>query len=110
MINQPYYNYAQPQTAANQSEVMTIFVSNESEVLSYPVPQGRTMMFLDAQSSMLYLKSNTNGWPDPPRRFKLSEIVATPQTQNQNGVEYATKEQFDELKKMLTDLTQQLGG
>ena len=90
MLNQPYY---QPQSVMPQSnEAMTVFVNNESEVLSYPVPQGRTMMFLDAQSSMLYLKSNNNGWPDPPRRFKLTEIVNAPQQQNQNGGEYATKE------------------
>lgn len=111
MLNQPYYNFTQPQQTAGQfSEVMTVFVSNESEVLSYPVPQGRTILFLDAQNSMPYLKSNTNGWPDPPRRFKISEIVSTPSSPIQNGVEYVTKEQFDELKQMMENLTKQLGG
>lgn len=108
---QPYYNnFAATQSIPQQNEIMTVFVSGEADVLSYPVPQGRTMMFLDAQNSMLYLKSNSNGWPDPPRKFKLSEIVSQPQTPMQAGIEYATKAQFDELKGMLEDLKKQLGG
>ena len=95
-----------PQPMQQQSSQI-IWVSGEAGAKSYMVAPGNTVMLLDAENSVFYLKSaDASGMPLPLRIFDYKERTTTAQqafggsvaTETVNLDNFVTREEFDELK------------
>ena len=95
-----------PQPMQQQSSQI-IWVSGEAGAKSYLVAPGNTVMLLDAENSVFYLKSaDASGMPLPLRIFDYKERSAIPQqvaggsmgAEQFNPDRFVTREEFDELK------------
>ena len=91
-FSQPAYNqYQQPQEPKNNT---MIFVRGINEAATYPAD--KPVLLLDATEPVFYIKDHSS-----LRVFDYTE-------RNQNGsnsTEYVTKQEFNELKKIIDDLT-----
>lgn len=91
-FGQPTYNQYQ-QTQEPKSNTM-IFVRGINEAANYPAVQ--PVLLMDATDSVFYIKDQSG-----LRVFDYTE-------RNQNGsnsTEYVTKQEFNELKKLIDELT-----
>lgn len=107
----PRYQTAVPmQPQQPQNTLLTVLVSSMDEVLNYPVAAGVTVILVDFNGRMFWLKSTSKtGVPEPLRKFNFDEEI--PQTpQNQNASNFVTKEDFDSLNDRLNALIEKLGG
>ena len=84
-----------------------IWVSGEAGAKSYLVAPGNTVMLLDAENSVFYLKSaDASGMPLPLRIFDYKERTTTAQqayggsvaVETVNLDNFVTRKEFDELK------------
>lgn len=91
----------------NVNSIITVPVTSETEVLNYLVGAGNTVIFVDLDHGRSWIKSTaSNGVPMQMRKFKmLEEVQEQPvMSASQPAEQYATKADFDELKKMIEDL------
>ena len=97
---------APPQTMQQQSSQI-IWVSGEAGAKSYLVAPGNTVMLLDAENSVFYLKSaDASGMPLPLRIFDYKERTTTAQQAFGGAVtgetinldNFVTRKEFDEWK------------
>ena len=95
-----------PQPMQQQSSQI-IWVSGEAGAKSYLVAPGNTVMLLDAENSVFYLKSaDASGMPLPLRIFDYKERTTTAQQafggsvtdESVNLDNFVTRKEFDELK------------
>ena len=95
-----------PQPMQQQSSQI-IWVSGEAGAKSYMVAPGNTVMLLDAENSVFYLKSaDASGMPLPLRIFDYKERTTTAQqafggsvtAESVNLDNFVTRKEFDELK------------
>ena len=96
-----------PQQPMQQQSSQIIWVSGEAGAKSYLVAPGNTVMLLDAENSVFYLKSaDASGMPLPLRIFDYKERTTTAQqafggsvtAESVNLDNFVTREEFDELK------------
>jgi hypothetical protein len=96
-----------PSQPMQQQSSQIIWVSGEAGAKSYLVAPGNTVMLLDAENSVFYLKSaDASGMPLPLRIFDYKERSATtPQVvggsvaaETVNLDNFVTRKEFDELK------------
>ena len=94
-----------PQPAQQSSQI--IWVSGEAGAKSYLVAPGNTVMLLDAENSVFYLKSaDASGMPLPLRIFDYKERTTAAQqalggsvaAETVNLDNFVTRKEFDELK------------
>ena len=93
------------QNTANS--VITVPVTNETEVQNYLVGAGNTVIFVDFDHGRLWIKSTAaNGVPMQLRMFKLSEVQQEPPAvaASTPTEQYATKADLEALKKTIEDL------
>ena len=90
-----------------QQSSQIIWVSGEAGAKSYLVAPGNTVMLLDAENSVFYLKSaDASGMPLPLRIFDYKERTTTDQQafggvvtgESVNLDNFVTRKEFDELK------------
>jgi hypothetical protein len=90
-----------------QQSSQIIWVSGEAGAKSYLVAPGNTVMLLDAENSVFYLKSaDASGMPLPLRIFDYKERTTTAQqafggsvtAEGVNLDNFVTRKEFDELK------------
>jgi hypothetical protein len=90
-----------------QQSSQIIWVSGEAGAKSYLVAPGNTVMLLDAENSVFYLKSaDASGMPLPLRVFDYKERTTAVQQAFGGSVEaetvnldnFVTRKEFDELK------------
>ena len=95
----------QVQSAQQSSQI--IWVSGEAGAKSYLVAPGNTVMLLDAENSVFYLKSaDASGMPLPLRIFDYKERTTAAQqafggsvaAETVNLDNFVTRKEFDELK------------
>ena len=95
----------QVQPAQQSSQI--IWVSGEAGAKSYLVAPGNTVMLLDAENSVFYLKSaDASGMPLPLRIFDYKERTTAAQQafggsvadETVNLDNFVTRKEFDELK------------
>lgn len=94
----------QPQiTPQNNSNNGIVWVQGEAGAKAYPVAPGNTVMMLDSENSVFYLKSTAaNGMPQPLRVFDFQERTAAQMTaQNINLDNYVTRKEFEELRAII---------
>lgn len=99
-----------PSQPMQQQSSQIIWVSGEAGAKSYLVAPGNTVMLLDAENSVFYLKSaDASGMPLPLRIFDYKERTTTAQ-QSFGGVvtgesvnfdNFVTRKEFDELKAFI---------
>ena len=96
-----------PQQPMQQQSSQIIWVSGEAGAKSYLVAPGNTVMLLDAENSVFYLKSaDASGMPLPLRIFDYKERTTTAQQafggvvtgEGVNLDNFVTRKEFDELK------------
>ena len=96
-----------PQQPMQQQSSQIIWVSGEAGAKSYLVAPGNTVMLLDAENSVFYLKSaDASGMPLPLRIFDYKERTTTAQqafggsvaAETVNLDNFVTRKEFDELK------------
>ena len=96
-----------PQQPMQQQSSQIIWVSGEAGAKSYLVAPGNTVMLLDAENSVFYLKSaDASGMPLPLRIFDYKERTTTAQqafggsvtAESLNLDNFVTRKEFDELK------------
>ena len=100
-----------PQQPMQQPSSQIIWVSGEAGAKSYLVAPGNTVMLLDAENSVFYLKSaDASGMPLPLRIFDYKERTTTAQQafggvvagESVNLDNFVTRKEFDELKASIT--------
>ena len=96
-----------PSQPMQQQSSQIIWVSGEAGAKSYLVAPGNTVMLLDAENSVFYLKSaDASGMPLPLRVFEYKERTTTAQHafggvvtgEGVNLDNFVTRKEFDELK------------
>lgn len=96
-----------PSQPMQQQSSQIIWVSGEAGAKSYLVAPGNTVMLLDAENSVFYLKSaDASGMPLPLRIFDYKERTTAAQqafggsvtTESVNLDNFVTRKEFDELK------------
>ena len=96
-----------PSQPMQQQSSQIIWVSGEAGAKSYLVAPGNTVMLLDAENSVFYLKSaDASGMPLPLRVFEYKERTTTTQqafggsvtAESVNLDNFVTRKEFDELK------------
>lgn len=107
----PTYTYnntpMSQQLQSNSGNIMTVFITKEEEVDSYPVAAGTTVQLICFPANKFWLKStSTNGVPEALREFEFKEI-SKPNIVQGTGV---TREEFDSLSKKIDKLINDLGG
>lgn len=92
----------------SQPGLSIVSVTSDDQITNYPVASGNTVAFVNFNTNRLCFKStNVNGMPMQPRwaRFTYDEetpAVQTPTANNQNDRSSVSREEFDELRGMLT--------
>ena len=93
-----------PQQPMQQQSSQIIWVSGEAGAKSYLVAPGNTVMLLDAENSVFYLKSaDASGMPLPLRIFDYKERTTTAQqafggsvtAESVNLDNFVTREEFE---------------
>jgi hypothetical protein len=96
-----------PTQPMQQQSSQIIWVSGEAGAKSYMVAPGNTVMLLDAENSVFYLKSaDASGMPLPLRIFDYKERTTAAQqafggsvtAESVNLDNFVTRKEFDELK------------
>ena len=96
-----------PSHPMQQQSSQIIWVSGEAGAKSYLVAPGNTVMLLDAENSVFYLKSaDASGMPLPLRIFDYKERTTAAQQafggvvtgESVNLDNFVTRKEFDELK------------
>ena len=85
-----------------------IWVQGEAGAKGYPVEPGNTVLLMDSETDCFYIKStDSSGIPSPLRIFSYNEITNATNIPNNvkrdSTPEYVTREEFEELKKMIND-------
>lgn len=89
-----------------EPQLITVLVQGEEAVNRYPVGIGNTVLLLDFNSGKFWIKTNPNGFPQPPRSFEFKETTPT-NFQNEGAV---SRDEFNSLSEKLDKLIAELGG
>lgn len=80
-----------------------IWVQGEAGAKAYPVAPGLSVLLMDSEKDCFYIKTtDASGVPMPLRTFTYTEVVQSQQAR-QPEPQYVTREEFEELKRMLQD-------
>ena len=120
----PYYNGYQPpyyqppmadqlaqlrqQTAAPQSSSPIIWVQGEAAARAYMVAAGNSVLLMDSDASVFYLKStDSSGMPQPMRIFDYTERTAKKdEIPAVSAEEYVTRKEFEALSERMNILAE----
>lgn len=105
LMNQAGYGM---QSQNTPNSVITVFVTSEMAAQCYPVGAGNTVLLIDFDHKMFWIKStDTNGVPMPMRTFDFTEKLAEQPTEanTQDGISNGvSRDEFNELKSMFSEL------
>lgn len=94
----------QPQQAAGSSSV--VWVQGEAGAKSYLVAPGNTVMLMDSEAEVFYIKSaDASGVPMPLRVFDYKERIQKNEPVTQSPADtnqYITREEFEAFRASLT--------
>ena len=92
--------YRQPQ----QTTTNIIWVQGESAAKAYPVMPGQSMILMDSEATLMYIKStDQSGMPLPLRIFEYTEKTpnGNPVSPVENKTDCISREEFDKFKEEL---------
>ena len=106
MVYTPSYTYpwSMPNNSpAQQSGNGIIWVQGEAGAKSFMVGAGQSVMLMDSESNVFYIKSSDqSGMPMPLRTFDYTERVAPKPEAVQPKMDYVTRDEFE---KRLAELS-----
>lgn len=104
----PYYNNPYLQQVAAQTQVPIaqpsptpaangfIWVQGEAGARSYPVSPGSSVLLMDSENELFYIKqTDASGVPMPLRIFNYKEITSSKDTAPVSTPNYVTTEEFE---------------
>lgn len=91
-------NYTSAPVPSTQQNTSFIWVQGEAAARAYMVGAGQSVLLMDSESDVFYIKSADNsGMPLPLRIFDYKERVEEPQTQTAVQTDrFITREEFEE--------------
>lgn len=99
---QPYYQPTQqymPQMVTNNAQQQNdgiTWVQGENSAKSYPVAAGRSVLLMDSESPVMYIKStDQSGVPLPLRIFDYKERSQSSSNAQEQKTEYISRNEFD---------------
>lgn len=79
-----------------------IWVQGESAAKAYPVMPGQSVILMDSEATLMYIKStDQSGMPLPLRVFKYNEMSqnGNPAPQAESKNEFISREEFDKFRE-----------
>lgn len=100
------------QTPAQQQPTPIIWVQGEEGAKAYMVAAGNSILLMDSESSVFYIKStDVSGMPQPLRIFDYTERgKISPQKAETADGRFVTREEFDALRARFDALTAEKPG
>ena len=105
---QPYQGMSAntPQMVANQPQGSgggIIWVQGEAAAKAYPVASGASVLLMDSESSVMYIKStDQSGMPQPLRIFDYTERIGNGSEAGiikKNDEDYVSRQEFEEFRE-----------
>ena len=94
------YNTSQPQQQVPSNSIN--WVQGEAGAKIFPVPPGQSVVLMDSENYVFYIKSvDVSGMPLPLKIFDYKERVEQKQISAQSNNEYITRKEFE---KRLSEL------
>lgn len=88
-----------PAPAPAPSHNSIVWVQGEVGAKAYPVAPGSSVLLMDSEEAVMYIKSTDNsGMPLPLRVFDYTERTAQAKADTQAPVIEITRQEFDELR------------
>ena len=108
---QPQYPVQQTVQPTQQNNGIT-WVQGENSAKSYPVAPGQSILLMDSEDSVFYIKStDQSGMPSPLRIFDYTERKNNAAINNniatQNEVDYISRSEFDAFKSEIQSVIKQ---
>lgn len=96
----PLQNYQMPQPQNSTHNNGITWVQGEASAKSYPISAGQSILLMDSENPIMYIKStDQSGMPLPLRIFdykeRTQERTEPPHTVSEPKVEYVSKDEFD---------------
>jgi len=86
-----------------QNNAGIVWVQGEAGAKAYPVGPGGSALLMDSERDCFYIKStDASGVPMPLRTFTYTEVIQT-QQMKQPESNYVTRDEFEELRRMIQD-------
>lgn len=111
----PNYNYTYPwniqQQQPQQSYGNINWVQGETAAKSFYVNPGQSVLLMDSENSVFYIKSaDESGLPKPLRIFDYTERVVVPKNETPviQMTDYVTKEEFERRLAEITNAEQHI--
>ena len=104
--NMPYNAPNSPSNAPQGQNSQITWVQGEAAAKAYPVGSGQSVLLMDSEDNVFYIKStDQSGMPQPLRVFEYSEKTA--QKAAGNAVvsdEYVTRSEFEAFKQTIREM------
>lgn len=104
-VNMPYNAPNLPSNAQQQQNNQITWVQGEAAAKAFPVGAGNSVLLMDSENSVFYIKStDQSGMPQPLRIFEYCEKTAQKtgaEIAKSTPDEYVTRKEFDEFKKSI---------
>lgn len=105
--NYPAQQYQQPIVNPNQNQVYNNssinWVQGESAAKAFPVGAGQSVLLMDSEESVMYIKStDQSGMPLPLRVFDYTERQASGHSSPIKNNEYVSRSEFDAFREDIT--------
>ena len=99
------WQYQQPMAAQAQQQTNVVKVSGRGGADAYPMGPNSAMVLMDAGEDVFYWKTTDGGGFPTVRAFRFEEIG----TQQPQAAQAVTREEFDELRKQVAELSSAKG-
>lgn len=99
-----YPTSQQPTTQQTPQLNPYAFVNGIEGAKSFPMQPNQTMLLMDSDNPIVYMKQANSLGQATIRYFRLTEITETDVKGKTTSVDYATKEEFDALQKKVNEL------
>ena len=87
-------NYYYPQ---QQNENSIIWVQGEAAARAYLTPAGKSVLLMDSEDSVFYIKStDMSGMPQPLRVFEYTERTQAQEKKEVDTSQFVTREELEE--------------
>lgn len=117
MAPQPQMAAQGPQMAQNVPQTQNsnlTWVQGEAAAKAYPVANGQSVLLMDSEESVMYIKStDASGMPLPLRVFDYTERTQTGKNRGNNGDKSGTNSDFvsrSEFDAFKTEITESING
>lgn len=104
--NMPYNAPNLSSNAQAQQNNQITWVQGEAAAKAYPVGAGNSVLLMDSEDAIFYIKStDQSGMPQPLRIFDYTERTTqhtSATAKNSTPDEYVTRAEFDEFKKTIS--------